>query len=73
MIFLVILLIIIIVWLQYPQNINDDENKPLYTKIFNSVKIPVGVMSFITIIYLTFNNNVDNKQNLSVYMSVPKY
>ena len=73
MIFLVILLIIIIVWLQYPQNIKDEETNPLYTKIFNFVKIPIIVISFITIICFTLNINVDNKQNLSVYMSVPKY
>jgi hypothetical protein len=73
MIFQVILLIIIIIWLQYPQNIKDDETTTLYTKIFNFVKIPIIVVCFITIIYLTFNNNVDNKQNLSVYMSIPKY
>jgi hypothetical protein len=73
MIFLVILLIIIIVWLQYPQNMKDDETNPLYTKIFNFIKIPVIVISFFIIIYLTFGNNIDTKQNLDVYMSIPKY
>jgi hypothetical protein len=73
MIFLVILLIIIIVWIQFPQNIKDDETKPLYTKIFNFTKIPIIVICFISILYLTFGNNIDNKQNLDVYMSIPKY
>ena len=76
MIFLVILLIIIIVWLQYPEiNSSTNENeKPLYIKIFNNVKIPLIVICFIIIIYSTINIiPIDPTKNLNVYMAIPKY
>ncbi len=72
MIFLVILLIILIIWIQYPQNVKDFKTMPLHLKIFNLVKIPIIVICFITIIFLTFNN-CDTKNNLDVYMAIPKY
>ncbi len=72
----VILLIIVIIWLQYPE-LKEDKNKdmPLYKKIFNIIKIPVVVICFIIIIYSFLNINPIKTQmkNLNTYMSIPKF
>jgi hypothetical protein len=71
----VILLIIIIIWLQYPQTIKNDKNLPLYKKIFNIIKIPVVIICFIIIIYSYLNINFTKEQikDFNVYMSIPKF
>ncbi len=69
MIFLVILLVIIIVWLQLPQyNIDKDERQEI--KIFNFIKTPVIVICFILIIFSTL---VCVEKPLEAYTSIPKY
>ncbi len=79
MIILVILItIILIIWLQYPQNKKTDVNEPLYLKIFNTTKIPIIVICFIIIIYNILGVDINNFKNdyinkLNVYMSVPKF
>ncbi len=79
MIILVILIaIILIIWLQYPQIKKTDENKPLYLKIFDTVKIPIIVICFIIIIYQMSGIDMssykdDFTKKLEVYMSVPKF
>lgn len=73
----VILLIIIVIWLQYPLLIKKDKeiDEPLYKKIFNIIKIPVIIICFIIIIYNFLN--IDKLQNcinnLNTYMSIPKF
>ncbi len=72
----IILLIIIIIWLQYPQPTKEeDKEMPLYKKIFNIVKLPIVVICFIIIIYsfLFVNPIKENINNLNVYMSAPKF
>ena len=73
----VILLIIIIIWLQYPQQTQDKDTEiPLYKKIFNIIKIPVVVICFIIIIYSFLNINPiknNNINDMNVYMSIPKF
>ena len=73
MIFLVILLTILIIWLLYPQSLKIDKEQPLHTKIFNLIKIPTIAICFIIIIYSMFCNKTDFKQDLNVYMAIPKY
>ncbi len=72
----VILLIIIIIWLQYPQTkIMKNKDMPLYKKIFNIAKIPVVVMCFVIIIYSFLNIKLTKNplNDLNVYMSIPKF
>ncbi len=75
----VILLIIIIIWLQYPQtikgNIETENETHLYKKIFNIVKIPIVIICFISIIYnfLNINPKQNSIRDLNVYMSIPKF
>ena len=70
----VLIAIILIIWLQYPQIKNTDENKELYLKIFDTIKIPIIVICFIIIIYQMYEmNNNSGFTKLNVYMSVPKF
>ena len=78
MIIIVILIaIILIIWLQYPQINKTDENKELYLKIFDTVKIPIIVICFILIMYHMSGIDIDSYKNdltkLNVYMSTPKF
>ena len=70
MIFLVILLVIIIVWLQFSHFNKEDKDKNQYIKIFNFIKTPVTVICFILIILSTLQCK---KKELDVYISIPKY
>ena len=70
--------IVIIIWLQYPQIKKTDKNKVLHLKIFDIVKIPVIVICFIIIIYsLLGMNECSSKEdlikNVNVHMSMPKF
>ena len=71
MIILVILLVIIILWLQYPTYKKSDEDKPSHIKIFNLIKSPVVAICFILIIFSTLM--CVKKTDLDVYLSIPKY
>ena len=78
MIIIVILIaIILIIWLQYPQIKKTDETKALYLKIFDTVKIPIIVICFIIIIYHISGMDIDSYKNdltkLNAYMSTPKF
>ena len=75
MIFLVILLVIIIVWLQYPHcnkedKDTEDKDTNQYIKMFNLIKTPVTVICFILIILSVLQCK---KKDLDVYISFPKY
>jgi len=70
----ILISIIIIIWLQYPQmkKVDEDENK--YIKMFNIVKIPITVICLLIIIYIYLNNtNEPIQNNLNVYTSIPKF
>jgi hypothetical protein len=74
----ILIAIIIIIWLEYPQIKKIDENKPLYLKIFDTVKIPIIVICFIIIIYSMSGIDIstykdDFTKKLDVYMSMPKF
>jgi hypothetical protein len=73
MIIVVLIAIILIIWLQYPQIKKTDEDKSLYLKIFNTIKIPIIVICFIIIIYQMYEINNNSFTKLNVYMSVPKF
>ena len=73
MIIIILIAIIIIIWLQYPEIKNTDENKELYLKIFDTIKIPIIVICFIIIIYQTYETNTNSFTKLNAYMSVPKF
>ena len=74
MIIVVLIAIILIIWLQYPQIKKTDEDKSLYLKIFNTIKIPIIVICFIIIIYQMYEmNNNSGFTKLNAYMSVPKF
>jgi hypothetical protein len=71
---LIILGLIIIIWIQYP-DIKENENEQLYKKIFNRIKVPLLFICSISIIYLLVCNkqldNLSNINNQKVYMSYP--
>ena len=73
MIIIILIVIILIIWLQYPQIKKTDENKVLYLKIFDTVKIPIIVICFIIIIYQMYEMNTNSFTKLNAYMSVPKF
>ena len=62
-IIVVLIAIILIIWLQYPQIKQTDENKKIYLKIFDTVKIPIIVICFIIIIYHISGIDIDNYKN----------
>jgi hypothetical protein len=74
----ILIAIVIIIWLQYPQIKKIDKNKALHLKIFDTVKIPIIVICFIMIIYsLVGMNECSSKEdlirNVNVHMSMPKF
>lgn len=74
----ILIAIIIIIWLEYPQIKTTDKDKPLYIRIFNTAKIPIIVICFIIIIYYISGIDIeyykdDFTKKLDVYMSVPKF
>ena len=74
----ILIAIVIIIWLQYPQIKKEDKNKALHLKIFDIVKIPVIVICFIIIIYTLIGiNECSSKEdlikNVNVNMSMPKF
>ena len=46
----------IIIWLQHTYMSNDDD-KPLYRKIFNRIKLPIIYLCIVSIIYLLLHKN----------------
>jgi hypothetical protein len=74
----ILIAIVIIIWLQYPQIKKTDKNKDLHLKIFDIVKIPVIVICFIIIIYILSgmdecSSKEDLIKNVNVHMSMPKF
>jgi hypothetical protein len=72
---LIIIGIVIIVWLQYP-DIKDDETTPIERKIFDRIKIPVIFICSILIIYLLYGCKENNEiiETLpKAYMSIPNF
>ena len=74
----ILIAIVTIIWLQYPQIKKKDENIELHLRIFDIVKIPIIVICFIMIIYsLVGMNECSSKENLiknvNVHMSMPKF
>ena len=76
-ILLIIISIVIIIWIQYP-NIKDDKEQPVYRRIFERIKVPIIVICLLLILYFTYDKNTDiissesNKQ-LKVFMSLPNF
>ena len=72
---LIIIGIIIVIWIQYP-DIKDNHEDPVYKKIFNRIKIPLLLICIISIFYFSLCNKTINCNNdiinLKVYMSNPK-
>ncbi len=72
---LIILGLIIIIWIQYP-DIKDEQDEQIYKKIFNRIKLPLIFICSVSIIYLLiFNKNCENLSDINnqkVYMSNPK-
>lgn len=71
---IIIIGIVIIVWLQYP-DIKENENTPIERKIFDRIKIPVIFICSILIIYLLCGckNNETIETLPKVYMSIPNF
>ena len=73
---LIIIGIIIIIWLQYP-DVKEDNTEPVYKKIFNRIKLPTIFICIISIIYLLLCKNKDNisesyLNTQKVFMSNPE-
>ena len=69
-IIILILAVIVIIWLQYPE-IKENEDEPKLKKIFNRFKIPIISICFIIIIYMMFKctektPNVNITQRVSI-------
>ena len=74
MIILVILLVIIIIWLQYPIINNpkcNDKDKPYSKQIFNLVKVPIVVICFSLLLWNSYS--CLKTSHLNAYISIPKY
>ena len=69
----IIIGILLIIWLQYPQIKNDkEENKSIY--IFNIIKIPIIFTCIVIIIYMLSYKIIEPLRiNQKVYMKLPKF
>jgi hypothetical protein len=74
---IIIISIIIIIWIQYPE-IKNDKDQPVYKRIFNRTKIPIIIICLLLILYLSCDKNTDvasseiNKK-IKVFMSIPHF
>jgi hypothetical protein len=74
---IIIISIIIIIWIQYP-DIKNDKEQPVYKRIFERTKIPIIIICLLLILYLSCDKNIDastseiNKK-IKVFMSVPNF
>ena len=74
---LIIISIIIIIWIQYP-DIKNDKEQPVYKRIFDRTKIPIIIICLLLILYLSCDKNSDavssevNKK-IKVFMSIPNF
>ncbi len=74
---LIIISIIIIIWIQYPE-IKDDKEQPVYRRIFERTKMPLITICLLLILYLSCDKNSDagtselNKK-IKVFMSIPNF
>lgn len=68
---IVIIGIIIIVWLQYPE-ITDDDSVPLYRRIFNRAKVPLIYTLLVAIIYI-LSCTVAPRVEQKVFMRNPEF
>ena len=69
----IIIGILLIIWLQYPQIKKDkEENKYIY--IFNIIKIPIIFTCIVIIIYMLSYKIIEPLRiNQKVYMKLPKF
>ncbi len=74
---IIIISIIIIIWIQYPE-FKDDKESPVYRRIFERTKVPLLITCFLLIIYLSCDKNsnatsseLDKK--IKVFMSIPNF
>jgi hypothetical protein len=70
----IIIGILLITWLQYPQIKKDkEEKKPIY--IFNIIKIPIIFTCIVSIIYLIYCKAYIEplRINQKVYMGLPRF
>ena len=78
--------ILLIIWLQYPEIKNNDEKKPLPKYIFDFIKIPIIFTCIVVIIYLISCNKISNVSSINkkvlkvfkninqkVYMGLPHF
>ncbi len=74
---IIIISIIIIIWIQYPE-IKNDKDDPVYKRIFNRTKIPIIIICLLLILYFSCDKNIDatssemNKK-IKVFMSIPNF
>lgn len=74
---IIIISIILIIWIQYP-DIKNDKEQPVYKRIFERTKIPILIICLLLILYLSCDKNIDastseiNKK-IKVFMSVPNF
>ena len=74
---LLIISIIIIIWIQYPE-IKNDKDLPVYKRIFARTKVPVIIICLLLILYLSCDKSTDavsseiNKK-IKVFMSIPNF
>ena len=67
-IIILILAVIVIIWLQYPE-IKENEDEPRLKNLFNRFKIPIISICFIIIIYMMFKCT-EKVANISILQGV---
>jgi hypothetical protein len=71
---LVIISIIIIIWIQFP-DIKDDPKKPVYKRIFERIKLPVIIICLLLILY-SFpegSSSCTDVVNNKIFMTIPDF
>jgi hypothetical protein len=74
---IIIISIIIIIWIQYP-DIKNDKEQPVYKRIFERTKIPIIIICLLLILYLSCDKYSDAatseiNKNIKVFMSIPNF
>ncbi len=74
---IIIISIIIIIWIQYPDIKNDKEDQ-VYKRIFKRTKIPIIIICLLLILYLSCNKYPDATSSemnnkIKVFMSIPNF
>jgi hypothetical protein len=74
---IIIVSIIIIIWIQYPE-IKNDKEQPVYKRIFDRTKVPIIIICLLLILYFSCDkysdaasSEIDKK--IKVFMSIPNF